>query len=104
MVLKGRLGKLWALSRRIQKIWWQLRYSAVVLIQSSLTSASAALPKSQMTKMRAKTSLQETWRGTFYKGVQPLGLNRIDGNGFKMKEVWFKSHIRKEFLTVRVVR
>lgn len=76
----------------------------MVLIQSSLTSASAALPKSWMTKTRAKTSLQETWRGTFYKGLQALDFNSIDGNGFKMKEDWFKSHIRKEFLTVRVVR
>jgi len=54
-VIKGRLKKMWALSRRkwetwLPGIWRSLRYSMLFLSQSSLASAPATPPKSQKAK------------------------------------------------------
>jgi len=55
LVIKGRLGKMWALSERKQEtwfpgIWRRLRYSMTSSPQSSLAGASATLSKSQKAK------------------------------------------------------
>jgi len=54
-VIKGRLGKMWALSGRKQEtwlpaIWTRLRYSVTSLPQSSPASAPATPSKSQKAK------------------------------------------------------
>lgn len=45
-----------------------------------------------------REDLQETWRGTFYKGVGPRA------NGFELTEERFRLNIMKKFFIVMVVK
>ena len=48
-----------------------------------------------------KGALQESWRGTFYKGACS---DSTRGNGFKLKEGRFRLDTKKKFFTVREMR